>query len=137
MKKALEDVGLIVDKSQTYQVPTQDDHKDRGSVFVDARRDTIQVYVEDRLVGNLPRGQPVSATAAASTAHGTTPSTAIASTTYGTTTSTTTTHASAVLVSHTYTPSTSLTATTPQTIIAQLSRTHPGYLQTPTQPVAA
>ncbi|KAF2131590.1 hypothetical protein P153DRAFT_199027 [Dothidotthia symphoricarpi CBS 119687] len=50
MEMKLRAVGLNVDTSKTYRVPTLRDHRDRGSVFVDATGSAIQVYVEDRVV---------------------------------------------------------------------------------------
>ncbi|KAF2254232.1 hypothetical protein BU26DRAFT_380474, partial [Trematosphaeria pertusa] len=47
MEMKLREVGLTPDTSRTYVVPFSDSHPDRGSVFVDGRGDTIQVYVED------------------------------------------------------------------------------------------
>lgn len=58
MEDRLSGVGLTVDKRQTYPVPSPDDHLNRGSVFVDGRGNTVEVYVEDRLVRSLPRVQP-------------------------------------------------------------------------------
>lgn len=60
MEGALSDVGLTVDTSQTYRVPFSNDHPDRGTVFVDGRSHTIQVYVESRVVRSIPHGQPSS-----------------------------------------------------------------------------
>jgi hypothetical protein len=68
MEDRLSGVGLVVDKSQTYPVPSPDDHLDRGSVFVDGRGNTIRVYVEDRLVRSLPHVQPSQTTAVTSAA---------------------------------------------------------------------
>jgi hypothetical protein len=62
MEMKLRAVGLNVDTSKTYRVPTLRDHRDRGSVFVDATGSTIQVYVEDRVVQVI---QKVSASATA------------------------------------------------------------------------
>lgn len=70
MKMKLCAVGLNVDTSKTYHVPTMKDHPDRGSVFVDARGSTVDVYVEDRVVQVI---QKVSAPNA-SQSYATTPS---------------------------------------------------------------
>ncbi|KAF2241884.1 hypothetical protein BU26DRAFT_525004 [Trematosphaeria pertusa] len=45
MERALRDVGLTVDTSQTYRVPFTNNHRDRGTVFADGRGHTIRVYV--------------------------------------------------------------------------------------------
>jgi hypothetical protein len=66
MESELRSVGLTVDTSQTYLVPVHKDDPDleRGSVFIDSRTDIIQIYVEDRMVRSIPRGEPSSQTAA-------------------------------------------------------------------------
>ncbi|KNG52807.1 hypothetical protein DDE82_009086 [Stemphylium lycopersici] len=81
MEMKLRAVGLNVDTSKTYRVPTLRDHRDRGSVFVDATGSTIQVYVEDRVVQVI---QKVSASATAqsyATSSSNTPLTTVPSTT--------------------------------------------------------
>ncbi|KAL5400595.1 hypothetical protein PMIN03_012244 [Paraphaeosphaeria minitans] len=55
METKLRDVGLKVDISKTYPVPTLTDHLDRGSVFVDARGSTVQVYVEGTVVQEIQK----------------------------------------------------------------------------------
>ncbi|CAA9961596.1 hypothetical protein PTMSG1_04980 [Pyrenophora teres f. maculata] len=45
MEMKLRAVGLNVDTSKTYRVPTLRDNQDRGSVFVDATGSTIQVPI--------------------------------------------------------------------------------------------
>ncbi|RYN85193.1 hypothetical protein AA0119_g13315 [Alternaria tenuissima] len=55
METTLRAVNLNVDTSKTYPVPTLRDHPDRGSVFVDARGSTIQVYVEGSVVKEIPK----------------------------------------------------------------------------------
>jgi hypothetical protein len=63
MEEKLRDAGLSVDTSQTYRVPYNTDHLDRGCVFVDARSGTIQVYVEDRMVRSMATTSPSSGSA--------------------------------------------------------------------------
>ncbi|KAB2100130.1 hypothetical protein AG0111_0g11657 [Alternaria gaisen] len=58
MEEKLRDAGLSVDTSQTYRVPYNTDHLDRGSVFVDARSGTIQVYVENRIIRSIAATSP-------------------------------------------------------------------------------
>lgn len=77
MEMKLRAVGLNVDTSKTYYVPTLRDNFDRGSVFVDARGSDIQVYVEDRVVQVIPKGS----TSAATQSYTTTPSATTPSTT--------------------------------------------------------
>jgi hypothetical protein len=57
METKLRDAGLNVDISKTYPVPTLLDHVNRGSVFVDARGSTIQVYVEGAMIRELEKAQ--------------------------------------------------------------------------------
>lgn len=68
MEQGLRDIGLPVDTNQTYLVPFTTDNPDRGSVFVDGREGIIRVYVEDRVVRTMTRGQPPLAIAGSSTA---------------------------------------------------------------------
>lgn len=66
IESALRDIGLSVDTSQTYRVPFTNDQRDRGTVFVDGRGHTIQVYVENRVVRTIPHGRPFQTTAVTS-----------------------------------------------------------------------
>jgi hypothetical protein len=69
MERALRDVGLTVGTSQTYRVPFTNDFRDRGTVFVDGRGQTIQVYVENReLQSVISPSQPSQTTAVTSAA---------------------------------------------------------------------
>ncbi|KAL5397211.1 hypothetical protein PMIN02_002483 [Paraphaeosphaeria minitans] len=72
METKLRAVGLSADTSRTYRVPVTEDHPDRGSVFVDARGSTIQVYVENRVVQTINKVP----TSAAAQSHVSTSSTA-------------------------------------------------------------
>ncbi|KAF1352623.1 hypothetical protein EJ07DRAFT_159076 [Lizonia empirigonia] len=71
METKLRNVGLNVDISKTYDVPTLTDHLDRGSVFVDARGSTVQVYVEGTVVQEVQKAR----TSTASQFYTATPST--------------------------------------------------------------
>jgi hypothetical protein len=55
METKLRQAGLNVDISKTYPVPTLLDHINRGSVFVDARGNTIRVYVEGTMIRELQK----------------------------------------------------------------------------------
>lgn len=65
---ALRDVDLTMDTSQTYHVSFTSSHRDRGTVPVDGRGPTIQVYMEDRVIRSISHGQPSYTTAVTSTA---------------------------------------------------------------------
>ncbi|KAF2753938.1 hypothetical protein EJ05DRAFT_504535 [Pseudovirgaria hyperparasitica] len=59
MERKLSDKGLSVDLTETYNVPTGNDHDDRGSVFVDATSGEIKVYVEGRVVRTITANPPL------------------------------------------------------------------------------
>lgn len=111
MKNKLLEVQLIPRMDQAYNVETRRAHRDSGSVFVDSRGATIDVFVEGTLVHRLSRNQPSQATAVTSVATASPYYTATPSTvsSYATTS-----YPTAPLVSYTATPSTaSAYATTP------------------------
>ncbi|RMZ71379.1 hypothetical protein GMOD_00005927 [Pyrenophora seminiperda CCB06] len=70
MVTKLREAGIPVNNLPTYTVPMDSQHRDRGTIYVDARGAEVEVYVEDVMIKSIPITSPFSGGAEKSHWHG-------------------------------------------------------------------